>query len=141
MLPSPRRQIKQLKKTSNTSHDNRQILISASPITTHRSEICRTFLRGNPRAFIEKDRIMKMLKRVVRFSLSRCKWTYQKQNKCGILHFQKGLDEVTFTLTAPAKALFLLACGLCLLLIIPVIIPKKTCHFCHVNLFTCSLLL
>lgn len=56
MLPSPRRQIKQLKKTSNTSHDNRQILISASPITTHRSEICRTFLRGNPRAFIEKDR-------------------------------------------------------------------------------------
>lgn len=140
MFSSPWRQIKRLKRPpTQVLITYRQILISASPRKTHRSEIRCKFSRGNPRSFIEKDR--KYWNRWFVFPCHDANGRLKSKNKCGIPHFQKDLDEVTFTLTAPAKAVFLLACGLCLLLIIPVIIPKKTCHFCHVNLFTCSLLL
>lgn len=127
MLPSPRRQIKQLKKTSNTSHDNRQILISASPITTHRSEICRTFLRGNPRAFIEKDRIMKMLKRVVRFSLSRCKWTHQKQKQMRNTSFSERLRRSNLYLNCACKSPFSISLW-------PVFIAYYSCYHPKKNL-------
>lgn len=81
------------------------------------------------------------MKRVIRFSLSQCKWTSQKQKQMRNTSFSERLRRSNLYLNCACKSRFLLACGLCLLLIIPVIIPKKTCHFCHVNLFTCGLLL
>lgn len=134
---------KTIKKTSDTSLDNLPANINFC-ITQKNTQIRNTLqvFKRKPKIFYRKRyKLRKYWNGWFVFPYHNANGRLKSKNKCGILHFQKDLDEVTFTLTAPAKAVFLLACGLCLLLIIPVIIPKKTCHFCHVNLFTCSLLL